>query len=291
MGAGAPAREKKELVMFERTIIRRIARSWLLVAVLTVLAATALSGPVAVAQRPAKPTVVLVHGAFADASGWSGEIQRLQGSGYRVLAPANPLRGVDSDAAYIKAFLATIKGPIVLVGHSYGGFVITDAALGNPNVKALVYVAGFAPDQGETIAGIEQLAPGGQVGPKTLTIRTYPAPDGSAAQEGYITPSVFRHVFAADVPAKTAAVMAVSQRPAALATLGQPSGAPAWKSIPSWYLVPGRDNAIGTRVERIMAKRMNAHTTEVKGASHAVLVSRPRETTAVILAAARAAAK
>jgi pimeloyl-ACP methyl ester carboxylesterase len=238
-------------------------------------------------SAPAKPTVVLVHGAFADASGWSGVIGELQDRGYPVIAPVDPLRGVASDAAYLKRFLATIDGPVVLVGHSYGGMVITNAATGVPNVKALVYVAAYAPDQGDSVAGLEQLAPGGMIGPPTLTIRPFPGPDGSDAPEGYIKTELFRDIFAADLPARTAAAMAVSQRPAALTLLTEPSGPPAWRSIPSWYLVAGRDNAIGTKVERIMAQRIKARTTEVAGASHAVMISRPAATARVILAAAK----
>ena len=239
------------------------------------------------AHRSAKPTVVLVHGAFADASSWSGVIGRLQRLGYPVLAPANPLRGVADDAAYMKSVLAKIKGPIVLVGHSYGGFVITNAALGNPNVKALVYIAAYAPEQGETAVGINALAPGSKVA-ANLTIQSVPGPDGTQVPEASISPSAFRDVFAADLPAETTAVMAASQRPAALAAFTQPSGEPAWTSIPSWYMVAGRDNAIGAAVEQIMAERMGAHTVEVRTSSHAVMVSHPGAVTRLIVRAARA---
>jgi pimeloyl-ACP methyl ester carboxylesterase len=234
-----------------------------------------------------KPTIVLVHGAFADASGWAGVTERLQDRGYTVVAPANPLRGVVSDASYLRSFLSTISGPIVLVGHSYGGVVISNAATGNPNVKALVYVAAYAPDVGESVSSLSALVPGGMIGPATLTILPFPSPDGSTALEGIITPSVFREVFAADLPARTAAVMATAQRPAALQLLGETSGVPAWKTIPSWYLVAGRDNAIGTKLERFMAKRI-PHVTaiEVEGSSHAAMISHPDATTGLILLAA-----
>jgi pimeloyl-ACP methyl ester carboxylesterase len=235
----------------------------------------------------AKPTVVLVHGAFADASGWSGVIERLQRRGYPVVAPANPLRDVNGDAAYLKAVLATIKGPIVLAGHSYGGFVMTNAATGNPNVKALVYVAAYAPREGDTPAKLNALAPGSRLGPDTLDVLTVPGPDGAEIPEAVIKPSAFREVFAADVDPRTARIMAASQRPLAAVTLGQPSGVPAWKTIPSWYLVAGRDNAIGAGSERIMARWTGAKTREVAGASHAVLVSRPDVVTKLILDAAR----
>lgn len=233
-----------------------------------------------------KPTIVLVHGAFADASGWSGVTERLQDRGYTVVAPPNPLRGVASDAAYLRSYLTQVKGPIVLVGHSYGGIVITNAATGNKNVKALVYIAAYAPDEGESIGSLSQQVPGGMISPATLTLLPFPLADGTFANEGIITPNVFREIFAADLPEKTTAVMATAQRPGALQTLGEPSGPPAWKAIPSWYLVAGRDNAIGTELERFMAKRIGATTVEAKRASHVVMISRPGLTTRLILSAA-----
>ena len=260
----------------------------MLLALLAAAVSVGALAPAASAQpvRP-KPTIVLVHGAFADASGWAGVTERLQSRGYTVVAPANPLRGVASDAAYLRSVLSTISGPIVLVGHSYGGVVITNAATGNPNVKALVYVAAYAPDEGESISALSVLVPGGMIGPATLTIVPFPAPDGSTALEGIITPSVFREVFAADLPTRTVAVMASAQRPAALQLLGEPSVVPAWKTIPSWYLVAGRDNAIGTDLERFMAKRIpHVSAIEVKGASHAVMISHPETATQLILRAA-----
>jgi pimeloyl-ACP methyl ester carboxylesterase len=277
----------------------RPVRSLLLVVIVVALVGSALISSVGSARSShagtikasTKPTVILVHGAFADASGWTGVITRLQQDGYNVIAPPNPLRGVSGDVAYIKSVLATVKGPIVLVGHSYGGFVITNAAYGNPNVKALVYVAAYAPKEGETVADVNGLAPGSEIGPSTLIIQTVPGPTGTDIQEAYINPADFRQVFAADVPTGEAAVMAASQRPAALATLGQPSGPPAWQSIPSWYMVAGRDNAIGTGAEQIMAKRMNAHTVEIATGSHAVMVSHPGAVTRLILQAATATAK
>jgi pimeloyl-ACP methyl ester carboxylesterase len=280
--------------MLRRTFHSRPAKSLLLAALVAALVVSALATPM-VSARPdrasIKPTVVLVHGAFADASGWAGVIGRLQQRGYTVIAPANPLRGVAGDAAYLSSVLGTVKGPIVLVAHSYGGFVITNAARGNPNVRALVYIAAYAPKEGETIGGITALAPGSELGPKTLIIQTVPGPNGTDVQEGYINPGAFRDVFAADVPAATASVMAASQRPAALATLAQPSGPPAWQSIPSWYMVAGHDNTVGTAAELMMAKRMGAHTVEVKSASHAVMVSHPDAVTRLILQAARATTK
>ena len=249
----------------------------------------ATAGASAGSAAAAKPTVVLVHGAFADASGWTGVATRLDRLGYPVVAPPNPLRGVASDAAYIKSFLSTIKGPIILVGHSYGGMVITNAAVGNANVKALVYVAAYAPDQGDTVAGLSALAKGGQIGPATLDFRPFPLADGTSALEGYIKLDVFHKIFAADLDAKTARAMALTQRPAAASALGEPSGVPAWKTIPSYYEVAGKDLAIGTAAEKIMAKRIGAKKTiVVKNASHVVFISQPKVTTDFIVSAARA---
>jgi len=262
----------------------------IIVAVLTALLALALTGSTAQAAKPpAKPTVVLVHGAFADASGWSSVIERLEDRGYPVLAPANPLRGVAADSAYLRSFLETVPGPIVLVGHSYGGFVLTNAATGNANVKALVYVAAFAPDQGDSVSSMGALGSDGMLGaPGALTIRPFAAADGTPALEAYISLEPFREIFAADLPRRQARTMALSQRPAALQTLGEPSGEPAWRTIPSWYLVAGCDNAIGTDTERAMAARIHPRkTVEIKGASHVVMISRPEATTNLVLDAAR----
>lgn len=259
------------------------------VLIVAVLSGWAIAASPARAAAQSKPTVVLVHGAFADASGWSKVIGRLQRRGYPVIAPANPLRSVSGDATYLKNLLSSIEGPIILVGHSYAGFVMTNAATGNPNVKALVYIAAFAPAEGDTVGGLTAHAPGSLLGPETLTIRTFPAPDGQLAPEGHITPSAFRTVFAGDLPKVQTDIMAASQRPAALGTLTEPSGPPAWATIPSWYLVAGADKTIGTANLRFMAQRIHATTVEVKGASHVVMMSHPRKTTKLILAAVGAA--
>ncbi|MFI5708740.1 alpha/beta fold hydrolase [Kribbella sp. NPDC051620] len=235
----------------------------------------------AVSTHGPKPTVVLVHGAFADASGWNDVARNLQRKGYPVLAPANPLRGVDSDSAYLRSVLATVSGPIVLVGHSYGGFVLTNAATGNPNVKALVYIAAFAPDAADTVGGLSTQFPGSRLGPAALDLRPYPG-----GVDGYIKPSLFREVFAADVSASTAAAMASTQRPADLNTLGQPSGVPAWKTIPSWTLVARNDQVIPAAAQRFMAQRAGAHQVEVN-ASHVAMISKPGPTTDLILKAAK----
>ncbi|WP_249999244.1 alpha/beta fold hydrolase [Actinoplanes sp. M2I2] len=223
-----------------------------------------------------KPTIVLVHGAFADASGWAGVARILQRDGYPVLAPANPLRSVAGDAAYLSSILATLTGPVVLVAHSYGGVVITNAATGNPNVKALVYVAAFAPDQGETVQGLQLKYPGTKLGEDALDFRPYP---GSI--DGYVKTDRFREIFAADLPKATTDFMAASQRPGDVHTLGEPSGAPAWKTIPSAYLVARDDNLIPAAAQRFMARRARSRTTEVD-ASHVAMISQPRVTAAVI---------
>jgi pimeloyl-ACP methyl ester carboxylesterase len=234
-----------------------------------------------------KPTIVLVHGAFADASSWSGVIQRLQRKGYTVIAPANPLRGLPVDTKYLSDFLATIAGPIVLVGHSYGGMVMTNAAVGNANIRALVYVAAFAPDTGDTVGALASSVPGSLLGPATLTIRPYTKPDGTPSAEGDITPADYRSVFAADLPKDIAATLAASQRPADLAILSDPSGEPAWATIPSWYLVAKQDRTIPADAERAMAERAGATTIEVNG-SHSVAVSHPGAVVDLIVKADRA---
>jgi pimeloyl-ACP methyl ester carboxylesterase len=234
-----------------------------------------------VASSAPKPTIVLVHGAFADASGWSGVVQRLQDRGYTVLAPANPLRTLTGDSAYLTTILASTQGPVVLVGHSYGGAVITNAATAAPNVKALVYIAAFAPDAGETALTLQTMNPGSKLTPDALVLRPY-----VAGVDAYISPAVFREVFCADVPRATASVMGASQRAIDLAALAQPSGVPAWRLIPSWYMVARQDMAIPAMTERFMARRMGATTVEV-ASSHVAMVSHPSEVTELVVAAAR----
>ena len=241
-----------------------------------------------------KPTVVLVHGAFADASGWNEVIDRLQKDGYPVLAPANPLRGIASDAAYIASVLDTLTGPIVLVGHSYAGAVITNAAINHPGVSALVYVAAFAPEQDEDGLTMVSRFPGSQIVPPgqpgaTLVGRPAPLPTGGIGIDLYIDPARFGQIFAADLPAKTAAEMAAAQRPLADVVFLDKSGVPAWKSIPSWAVVATGDNVIGAANVRFMAQRAGARITEVN-ASHAVMVSQPKVVADVIEAAATAEA-
>lgn len=245
------------------------------------ICACAASHAVAVDPQNPKPTIVLVHGAFADASSWSGVVQRLQQRGYTVIAPPNPLRGVDTDAASVASVLKTVTGPIVLVGHSYGGMVISAAAQGNAAVKALVYVAAFVPDTGESAGAILGRFPPTKFGPDKLA----PVPHEGGA-DVYLKREAFHEIFAADVPDRTASVMAASQRPIEGAAIGAPfAGTPAWKSIPSWALVSRSDQAISPAAERFMADRAHAHVVEVD-ASHAVAVSHPDAVTDLILEAA-----
>ncbi|MFC5748439.1 alpha/beta fold hydrolase [Actinomadura rugatobispora] len=252
----------------------------------TVAATGALLAAAAPAQaRPAgkpKPTVVLVHGAFADASGWNDVAARLIHDGHPVIAPANPLRGVSSDSAYLASVLATLSGPIVLAAHSYGGIVITNAAAGNPNVKALVYVAAFMPDEGETLLGLQTKFPGSRLNEEALDFR----PHGGGLVDGYIKKEFFRDVFAGDVPRRTAELMQAGQRPADTRTLGEPSGAPAWKTIPSYYLVARKDQVLPAAAQRFMAERAGAKSVEVT-ASHVAMISQPEAAADLIRRAAR----
>ena len=256
----------------------------LLASVLLTSSGQAKSAPTAV-----KPTIVLVHCAWADSSSWDGEISRLQADGYPVVAPANPLRSLSGDAAYIASVLKTIKGPIVLVGHSYGGAVITNAATGNPNVKALVYIDAFVPAQGESVLQLAGENPGSQL-PASITEAPYTQGSGQSGVDVYIKPADFRSAFAGDVPAAKADLMATTQRPVTLAALSEKSGAPAWKSIRSWYLVGRQDEAIPPATQLFMAKRAHSHTVEIN-ASHASLVSHPAAVTKLILAAVHTVAK
>jgi len=250
--------------------------------VLLALSIIALSASSAAAQT-VKPTIVLVHGGWADASSWNPVAARLQRDGYTVIAPANPLRGVKPDSEYLKSVLSSISGPIVLVGHSYGGFVMTDAATGDPNVKALVYIAAFAPEEAETLGEVLARNPGSEVGGPNLILRAYPA-----GTDVYINPADFHRVFCADLPASQSALMATEQRPIAAAALAEPSSAPAWKTIPSWYMVASQDHAIPPATERFMAKRAHAVTVEVNS-SHVAMLSHAKATAKLILAATRAA--
>jgi pimeloyl-ACP methyl ester carboxylesterase len=231
-----------------------------------------------------KPTVVLVHGAFADSSSWDGVTARLQADGYRVIGVANPLRGVAYDAAAVSSVVQGVTGPVVLVGHSYGGAVITQAAVGNANVKSLVYVAAFAPDQGESALELTGKFSGSTL-PGTL------APPVALADGGvdlYIRQDQFPQQFAADVPRAKAVLMAAAQRPIAEAALKEAAGTPAWKTLPSYFVYGTADKNIPVQALSFMAARAQSrHTVAVDGASHVVMVSHPKEVAALIEEAAR----
>ena len=229
--------------------------------------------------QDSKPTIVLVHGAFAESSSWNGVLTQLIPKGYPTVAVANPLRGVKSDADYVASILKGIKGSIVLVGHSYGGVVITNAVKDNRNVKALVYVAGFAPEAGETAVELSGRYPGSTLGP-TLAPPVM-LPDGG--KDLYIKQDKFYAQFAADVSAKDAQLMASTQRPITEAALNEGSSIPAWKSIPSWFIYGDRDLNIPAAVQAFMAQRVQSkETVVVNGASHVVMVSHPNAVAKII---------
>ncbi len=255
------------------------------------LARTTSSRPAVIRHGAmAKPTVVLVHGAFADSSGWRSTIAQLTDDGYPVISAANPLRGLTADSDYVRSVLQTISGPIVLVGHSYGGAVITNAARGVPSVKALVYVGAFVPAAGESIAQAADPAtfPGSLLGPDTTIVRPVPNPAAAGGQDVdiYISIDDFRAVFAGDVSVRRAAVMARTQRPLTATANFEPSGEPAWKTVPSWDLITTADKAIPPAAQRFMASRAGAHVATVASA-HDVMVSHPDAVTKVVEQAAR----
>ena len=229
-------------------------------------------------------TVVLVHGAFADSSGWNGVIELLQAAGVATTAPPNPLRGISHDAAYIASYLNQIPGPVLLVGHSYGGAVITNAGSQATNVVGLVYVAGFAPDEGESLLEVEQGSRDSVLLASLLPLQ-YPTGTGTeTATEFAIDPAKIHEAFAADLPESQTAVMAATQRPIAEVAFGEPTSAPAWKTLPVWAVVPTGDKTIGSDVVRFYAERAEATIVEVEG-SHAIMISQPQAVTDVIMTA------
>jgi pimeloyl-ACP methyl ester carboxylesterase len=253
-----------------------------------VLAPSASAHPAA--RTGPKPTIVLVHGAWADASSWTPVIERLQKAGYHVDAPPNPLLGLTYDSAYMRSYLEQLKGPVILVGHSYGGAVITDAATGDTNVKALVYIAGWAPAQGQTILSLIGSKLGQQIPTLPLIKTSYPEPGGGKGTDLTINPAQFPRFFVDnELPAYQSAALAAEQRPLSLNALDQASSAPAWKTIPSWYMVADRDRAIAPNLERYMAARMHAHTTDVNG-PHLLMLTNPGAVTRLIEQAATATA-
>ena len=231
-----------------------------------------------------KPTIVLVHGAFAGSSSWNGVLAELSQQGYPVIAAANPLRGVASDGAYVAALARSVNGPVVLVGHSYGGAVISAAAKGLPQVKALVFVAAFAPDQGESALALTGKFPGSTLQP-TLAV---PVKLNDGGEDLYVQQDKFPRQFAADVPLTQAQAMAATQRPIKAAALSEAAPAPAWKAVPSWAIYGSADLNIPPQAMAYMAERAKARkTVVVKGGSHALMVSHPREVAALIEDAAR----
>jgi pimeloyl-ACP methyl ester carboxylesterase len=234
------------------------------------------------------PTIVLVHGAFADASSWNSVAERLQRRGHTVIAPANPLRGIAFDSAYIASAINQIDGPVVLVGHSYGGAVNTNAATSTANVIGLVYVAAFAPDEGERLGEVEEGSKDSVLNTALVPLQ-FPTGNGDeTATEFAIDPDQFHDAFAADLPAEQTALMAATQRPAAESAFSEANGPPAWKKIPSWAVVASGDKAAGADVIRSMAERASADIVEVEG-SHVIMISQPQAVTDQILKAVGAA--
>jgi pimeloyl-ACP methyl ester carboxylesterase len=241
------------------------------------------SAPAAPPSNGVKPTVVLVHGAWADTSSWDGEVSALRKQGYDARAIANPLEDLTTDAEYVKNFLATVNGPIVLVGHSYGGSVITNAAEGNPNVKALVYVDAAAPDVGETNGSLSGSDSALKQKPESELFDKVPYPGAPAgAVDLYLKKDVFLQNFGNDLPADVATQLWATQRSASTSAFETPSKFAAWRTIPSWYFISSGDQIITPTSEKAMAARAHSHVTIFDGGSHLTLISHPDAVTAVI---------
>jgi pimeloyl-ACP methyl ester carboxylesterase len=225
------------------------------------------------------PTVVLVHGAFADASGFGGVIRELEAAGHPVFAPANPLRSLSGDAAAIRTYVSAIEGPVVLVGHSYGGAVISQAATTLDNVTGLVFLAAFALDEGESLASVQEPFPATLLG-SNIAFTGYDAPGAAGGPDAYIAKD-FKATFCDDLTDEQAAVMEATQRHLSAAAYTEPAGPQAWKTTPSWYLVSEGDNAISPEAERFMAKRIGAVTETIQG-SHVAFIAQPAKVAAFI---------
>jgi pimeloyl-ACP methyl ester carboxylesterase len=253
-------------------------------AINTIALALSFAGAAAAQAADAKPTVVLVHGAFADATSWNGVAAKLRADGYTVIGAANPLRSVSGDATAVASIVKSVKGPVVLVGHSYGGSVISAAAYGQANVKSLVYVAAFAPEQGENALELSGRYPGGTLGGALAE----PVSLADGGKDFYIRQDKFHQQFAADVPKAQAELMAVAQRPIAEAALTEASPAPAWKNVPSYFVYGTGDKNIPAAALRFMAERAGSRkTVEIPGASHVVMTSHPAEVARLIETAAQ----
>ncbi len=265
------------------------SRSLRSLALAGILALTAFlwSGSHAEGANGVRPTVVLVHGAFAESSGWDPVISKLVPLGYHVIAIANPLRGLKVDAAYVADVLATIDGPVILVGHSYGGSVISEAATGKSNVKALIYVSGLAPDAGESASDLVGKFPGSTLGPTLTSVAL-----SGGGKDLYILQDKFHAQFCADLSAQEASRMAVTQRPIVESAFGEKAAAPAWRTIPSWFLYGSLDKNIPPAAHAFMASRAHARgVVEVKGASHVVMTSHPQALVTLIEDAAAATSR
>lgn len=258
-------------------------RRTLVVAASLALLATGTTAAAASTDRhptQPKPTIVLVHGAFADGGSWNKVSEKLQRDGYKVVVPANPLRGIASDTSYLTGVLAGIPGPKVLVGHSYGGAIITELA-STPDIKALVYVAAFAPQAGETLGELNSKYPGSEIGPDTTNLITYP---GGA--DLVMRPESFRTVFAADLPRGEQSLLGASQRPVAASVFTETIAKSAPAALPKYAIVPSKDRAIAPAAELWMAQRTGAKIVKVEGASHLVMLSEPTPVTKLIEKAA-----
>lgn len=266
------------------TLIRRAAAVFLLI-----LATAGFTAIPATASGSSKPTIVLVHGAFADASGWRDVAANLSARGYPVHTFDNPLRGPRYDSTQLERHLAMISGPIVLVGHSYGGAVITNTH--DPDVVANVYIAAFAPDQGEFVQGLLNplTFPGSRILPPALQLKLVDDPTGIGGKniDGYIGQPYFHEVFAQDVSSDVAADMFAHQKSAALVANLEPSGAPSWRTVPSWYLLSQQDRVIPPASQRFMSSRAAPGRTTEIDASHASLVSQPSEVIDIVIGAAQ----
>lgn len=260
----------------------------ILVTFATVMKMASSSSHAAESDTPARPTIMLIHGAFAESSSWNRVVNKLLAKGYTVVAVANPLCGQKIDSDYVATIFRSIHGPIVAVGHTYGGSVITGAVTGIPNVKALVYVAGLAPDSGESAADISDRFTGSTSGPTLAP----PVPLLDGGKDLSIQPDKFHAQFAADVPEADAKVMAASQPPVTESALHEPSGPAAWKTIPSWFIFGSLDKNVAEAAHSFMARRANANErVEIKGASHVGMISHPGEVVQLIEHAAQSAWK